>query len=337
MNTGTAYQHETRMRAIVRRRYGGPEELLIRELPIPEPKPGHVIIQVKAFGLNHAEIYMRKGEWGDVAQVSGIECVGIVKADSDGKFARGEKVAALMGGMGRSINGSYAEYTCVPAMNVVPIQSDLSWEELAAVPESYATAWTCLHDNLALAASQALVVRGASSALGQAALNIAAHAGASVTATTRNSNRISFLKGLGASHVHLEGPELSRNIRSFHPEGVDAVLELVGNSTILDSLAMVRRGGRVCLAGFLGGLSPITSFNPLLQLPSGVHFSFFGSFMFGQPQFPLSEVPLQQIIDRAASGVYQAKPAKVFRFEEIQEAHRLIESNQANGKFVILA
>jgi threonine dehydrogenase-like Zn-dependent dehydrogenase len=106
---------------------------------------------------------------------------------------------------------------------------------------------------------------------------------------------------------------------------------------ILDSLAMVRRGGRVCLAGFLGGLSPITSFNPLLQLPSGVHFSFFGSFMFGQPQFPLSEVPWQQIIDRAASGVYQAKPAKVFRFEEIQEARRLIESNQANGKLVILA
>jgi NADPH:quinone reductase len=156
-----------------------------------------------------------------------------------------------------------------------------------------------------------------------------------VTATTRNSDRISFLKGLGATHVQLEGPELSRNIRSSHPEGVDAVLELVGNSTILDSLAMVRRGGRVCLAGFLGGLSPITSFNPLLQLPSGVHFSFFGSFMFGQPQFPL--FPLQQIIDRAASGVYQAKPAKVFRFEEIQEAHRLIESNQANGKLVILA
>ncbi|HET9375984.1 MAG TPA: zinc-binding dehydrogenase, partial [Chthoniobacterales bacterium] len=240
------------------------------------------------------------------------------------------------------INGSYAEYTCVPATNVVPIQSDLSWEELAAMPESYSTAWTCLHDNLALAPSHTLVIRGASSALGQAALSIAARAvaaraGACVTATTRNSNRISFLKRLGATHVQLEGPELSRNIRSFHPEGVDAVLELVGNSTILDSLAMVRRGGRVCLAGFLGGLSPITSFNPLLQLPSGVHLSFFGSFMFGQPLFPLSEVPLQQIIDRAGSGVYQAKPAKVFRFEEIQEAHRLIESNQANGKLVILA
>jgi NADPH:quinone reductase-like Zn-dependent oxidoreductase len=324
------------MRAIVRRQYGGAEELLIQELPVPESKAEHVVIQVKALGLNHAEIYMRRGEWGDVAQVSGIECVGLVRADSSGKFARGQKVAALMGGMGRSINGSYAEYTCVPATNVAAIQSDLSWEELAAIPESYATAWTCLHDNLALVAGQTLVIRGATSGLGQAALNIAARAGAQVAATTRNSKRVSFLKGLGASHVHLEGPDLSRKIRTFYPEGVDAVLELVGNSTIFDSLAMVRRGGRVCLAGFLGGLSPIASFNPLLQLPSGVHLSFFGSFMFGQSQYPLSDVPLQQIVDRAATGDYQARPAKVFRFEDIQEAHRLIESNQAMGKLVIL-
>jgi NADPH:quinone reductase len=335
MNTEITYPQQTRMRAIVRRQYGGPEELLIQELAIPEPEPGHVVIQVKALGLNHAEIYMRRGEWGDVAPVSGIECVGIVVADPDGKFAQGQKVAAFMGGMGRSINGSYAEYTRVPATNVVPIQSDLSWEELAAIPESYATAWTCLHDNLALAAGQTLLIRGATSALGQAALNIAVRAGARVTATTRNSKRTSFLEGLGASHVHLEGPDLSRTMRASYPEGVDAVLELVGNSTILDSFAMVRRGGRVCLAGFLGGLKPIASFNPLLQLPSGVHFSFFGSFMFGQPQFPVSDVPLQQMIDRAATGAYQARPAKVFRFEEIQEAHRLMESNQANGKMVV--
>lgn len=156
-----------------------------------------------------------------------------------------------------------------------------------------------------------------------------------MTATTRNPKRISVLEGLGASHVHLEGPTLSSSIRKSYPDGVDAILELVGNSTILDSFTMVRRGGRVCLAGFLGGLAPIESFNPLLQLPSGVHFSFFGSFMFGQPQFPMSHVPLQQIIDRAAAGAYQARPAKVFRFEEIQEAHRLMESNQANGKLVV--
>ncbi len=335
MNTETIQKNEEKMRAIVRQRYGGPEELVIQELAIPEPKPGHVVIQVKAFGVNHAETYMRKGEWGDVAKVSGIECVGLVKADPEGRLAEGQKVVALMGGMGRTIDGSYAEYTRVPATNVMPIESDLSWEELAAIPESYATAWTCLHGNLALVPDQTLVIRGATSALGQAALNIAAQAGAHVIATTRNRDRISMLEGLGAEHVDLEGPDLSRRVRKLYPEGVDAVLELVGNSTLLDSLAMARCGGRVCLAGFLGGLAPIASFNPLLQMPSGVHFSFFGSFMYGMPDFPLSDVPFQTIIDRAAARAYKAKPAKVFPFEDIREAHRLMESNQANGKLVI--
>jgi NADPH:quinone reductase len=323
------------MRAIVIRRYGGPEELAIQKLPIPEPKSGEVVIQVKAFGLNHAETYMRKGEWGEVAKVSGIECVGLVRADTDGQFAEGQKVAALMGGMGRTINGSYAEYTRVPATNVVPIESELSWEELAAIPESYATAWTCLQGNLALATGQTLVVRGATSALGQAALNIAAQAGANVIGTTRNPARKSTLKALGAKEVLLETPTLSHQVREIHPKGIDAVLDLVGNSTVLDSLAMVRRDGRVCLAGFLGGLSPIVSFNPLLQMPIGTHFSFFGSFVFGTPQFPLSDVPLQTIVDRVAAGSYQAKPVAVFPFEEIQAAHQLMESSQANGKIVV--
>jgi NADPH:quinone reductase len=325
------------MRAIVIKQYGGPEQLVIEERPEPQPKPGHVVIEVKAFGVNHAETHMRKGEWPEIAEVSGIECVGLVRDDPDGRFVVGQKVTALMGGMGRTINGSYAELTSVPATNVVPIETDLNWDELAAIPESYATAWTCLYGNLALAAGQTLVLRGATSALGQAALNIAGEANVQVIATTRNRARTSKLEGLGAKRVALEGPDLSRRIRALYPDGVDAVLDLVGNSTVLDSLGMVRRGGRVCEAGWLGGLAPIVAFNPMLQMPSGVHFSLFGSFMFGTSEFPLSDVPLQTIVDRASSGAYRAKPAKVFRFDEIREAHRLMESNQANGKIVVLS
>src|SRR6478752_7584358 len=168
------------MRAIVIQQYGGPEELVIKELPEPIPTPGQVVIEVKAFGLNHAEIYMRKGVWGEVAKVSGIECVGLVKADPGGGLAVGQKVAAIMGGMGRTINGSYAQFTCLPATNVVAIESPLSWEELAAIPECYATAWSCLFGNLDLKPGQTLLIRGATSALGQAALNIAAQAGAQI-------------------------------------------------------------------------------------------------------------------------------------------------------------
>ena len=322
------------MRAIVLEGFGGLESLVIKDIPEPEPKSGHVVIQIKAFGINHAEMHMRRGEWAEAAEVSGIECVGLVKSCPGGEFKVGSKVAALMGGLGRTINGSYAEYTRAPVGNVASIDSDLSWEELAAIPESYATAWTCLFRNLELSSGQTLVLRGATSSFGQAALNMAVNSGAKVIATTRNQRRAAGLLALGAARVEIEGPDLSQRIAETRQ--IDAVLDLVGNSTILDSLAMLRRGGKACLAGFLGGLSPLPDFNPLLQMPSGVHFSFFGSFVFGTPGFPLSDVPLQSITDDIAAGRYSAKPSKVFRFEEIREAHRVMEANEANGKMVVV-
>jgi len=322
------------MRAILRTGFGGPEKLVIEKIPKPEPKDGHAVIQVKAFGINHAEMHMRKGEWAESADVSGIECVGIVDSCPGGEFAVGTKVAALMGGLGRTINGSYAEYTCVPVSNVATIESDLSWADLAAIPESYATAWTCLFRNLEITKGQTLVIRGATSSFGQAAFNLAVNAGVRVIATTRNRDRFPSLKALGATRTEVEGPDLSK--RLDEAKQIDAVLDLVGNSTILDSLALLRRGGRACLAGFLGGLASVPDFNPLLQMPSGVHFSFFGSFVFGTPGFPLSDVPLQTIANNIAAGHFKAKPSHVFRFEDIQKAHQTMESNQANGKLVVV-
>jgi NADPH2:quinone reductase len=322
------------MRAIVREHFGGPEVLVIKEVPDPVPEQGYVVIQVKAFGLNHAELHMRRGEWAEADEISGIECVGIVKSCPGGEFPVGSKVAALMVGLGRTIHGSYAEYTRAYTTGVALIESDLPWEELAVIPESYATAWTCLFRNLELKKDQILVIRGATSSFGQAALNMAVEAGAKVIATTRNRERFGKLEELGAIRGELEGPDLSKRIAERGH--IDAVLDLVGNSTILDSLWMLRRGGRACLAGWLGGLDPIADFNPLLQMASGVYLTFFGSFVFGTPEFPLSDVPLQSIAEKVAAGRYKAKPAKVFRFEEIQEAHRFMESNKAVGKAIVL-
>lgn len=321
------------MKAIVLSNPGKPSTFLFKDIPIPEPLPGHVVIEIKAFGINHAEMHMRKGEWAETAEVSGIECVGIVHSCPGGEFAIGTKVAALMGGMGRTIPGSYAEYTRVPARNVASIESNLSWEDLAAIPESYATAWTTVFRNLELVSGQTFLVRGGTSSFGQAAINLAVNCGAKVIATTRNLGRSQMLLDLGVQRVELEGPELSERLPE--KKAIDAVLNLVGNSVLLDSMAIVRRGGRVCLAGFLGGLAPIPDFNPLLQMPSGVHFSFFGSFHYGTPGFPLSDVPLETIANDVESGRYKAKPSKVFRFEEIAEAHKLMEESRAGGKLVV--
>lgn len=322
------------MRAIVLEKFGGLDSLVYQDIPEPEPKAGHVVIQVKAFGINHAEMHMRRGEWAEAAPVSGIECVGVVKSCPSGEFPVGARVAALMGGLGRTINGSYAEYTRVPTSNVALIESDLPWAELAAIPETYATAWTCLFRNLEIQEGQLLVIRGATSSFGQAALKLAVNAGVRVIATTRNRDRFAILEKLGAERCEIERPDLSKHI----PEAkqIDAVLDLVGNTVVLDSLAMLRRGGRSCLAGWLGGLDPIPDFNPLLQMASGVYLTFFGSFVFGMPSFPLSDVPLQKIAADAAAGRLDVKPARIFRFEDIHEAHRVLEANEARGKIVVV-
>jgi NADPH:quinone reductase-like Zn-dependent oxidoreductase len=323
------------MRAVVITRYGNPEVLRLESRPIPVADSGTVVVRVRAFGLNHAEAYFRRGLWGEVAKVSGIECAGEVHDPGSSPIRRGQRVFALMGGMGRSIDGSYAEYVRVPTHHVVPIESTLDWVPLAALPESYATAWTFLHQNLELRRGQILLIRGGTSALGQAAINLARALDARVLATTRSREKLELLQGLGAVPL-LDAPALSAEVRRLHPAGVDAVLEVVGTSTLLDSLRMARYRGRVAMAGFLGGGGPLAAFDPLVSLPSGVQLSFFASaFCFGTPELPLTDIPFQDFVTQVERGVYRAAPAHLFELEAIVEAHQLMESGEARGKIVV--
>jgi NADPH:quinone reductase-like Zn-dependent oxidoreductase len=323
------------MRATVIRDYGGPEVLTLAERPDPKPTADQVLIEVKALGLNHAEVYLRSGTWGDVAEITGIECVGIVREDPGKRFNRGTKVFAIVGGLGRNLNGSYAELVAAPRTNVVAIESDLPWEALAAIPESYATAWTALVGILRLEGGQTTLIRGATSALGQAAINIAHNLGARVIATTRKTERIALLRDLGAEEVLIEAPDLSNRIRDAHSGGIDSVLEIVGNTTVLDSLAALRRGGGLCQVGFLGGGGPL-ALEPVFQIPSGRHFTALASaIVTGTAEFPISEIPFQAIVNHVAAGTYKATPAQVFEFNEIHEAHRIMEAGMQLGKMVV--
>jgi NADPH:quinone reductase len=324
------------MRAIVLTEHGGPEVLKITELPDPVATAGEVVIRVKAFGLNHADTYMRSGTWPFGIAVLGIEAAGTVEDDPSGRFERGAPVVAVVGGMARTRNGSYAELVAVPIANVIPIETSLSWEELAAIPEVYATAWTALNTNLEMQSGQSVLIRGATSTVGQAAVNIARDMGAYVIATTRNPGREPQLRELGAREILIDDGDLAGKVRAEHSDGVDAVLELIGNSALRDSLKAVRPGGGVCLVGFLGGLKPITDFDPLIDLPSGVRLTTFASaFVLGDDYYPTTDVPLQEIVDKASRGVFRAKPARVFQFDQIVEAHRLMEAGRAGGKLVV--
>jgi NADPH:quinone reductase len=218
---------------------------------------------------------------------------------------------------------------------VVPLSTSLDWASLAAIPESYATAWSALFGNMKLQQGQRVLIRGGTSSLGRAAINIAAAVpGVSVITTTRKAERAAALRALGATTILIEGPTLHEKVRAMHPEGIDGVLDIIGNTTLLDSARMLRRDGYLCNAGFLGGGAPI-AFNPLTDLPSGVNLNLFASFMFGTREFPLNQVPLQEIVTQAQKGIYKTRPYRVFEFPDVPEAHRLMESDAAEGKIVV--
>lgn len=323
------------MRAIVIKRPGGPEVLEIEERPDPVPGDGQILIEVKGFGLNAVEASLRKGAVGDVPEISGVEAVGIVRLDPSGTLQPGQAVIVGYCGMGRAINGSYAELLVAPATHVIPVNTTLPWSTLAALPVSYVTAWVALHGVLEIKAGQTLLLRGATTALGRACINVAKQAGVDIIATSRSAAKLDALKAAGATEALVDAPDLSKSIRQTHPGGIDAALDIVGNTTILDTLATLRRGGRACLVGLLDAAPPMTV-QPLFQVPSGVHLSVLATAaVMGTPSFPLAEVPFQQIIDDIAAGKYDAAPARIFAMDDIQDAHRLMESGAAGGKIVV--
>jgi len=245
-------------------------------------------------------------------------------------------VAAVCGGMSRSFNGSYAEYSSVPASNVVPLDTDLPWDQLAAIPESYMTAWAILNWGLNTRSGETLLVRGGTSTLGQACIILARQRGLRIIATSRSEKKIPLLKSLGAEEVLIENGTLVAFIQRISPEGVDQVVELVGNSTLADSLSTVRVRGGLCLAGFLGGMQPLEQFQPLLQIPSALRFTTFGSaFVFGQKGYELSAIPLQEIVKSIENKIIPNIHKATFRAEQIADAHRLVESDMVDGKVVV--
>jgi NADPH:quinone reductase-like Zn-dependent oxidoreductase len=321
------------MDAIVISEFGGPEVLRKQKVQKPTPVNGEVLVRVKAFGLNHAEMHMRKGEWDEWNPITGLECVGVVEACPSGDIPIETKVAGVMGGMGRNRPGSYGEFVNIPLANVIPVNTTLSWEDFAAIPEVYSTAHSCLFTVLDLQPGESLLIRGATSTLGQAALHLAVDVGAKVIATSRRESRFGMLKEMGASDVKVEKTglqsELGENMK------FDKILNLIGNSVLLETISLVRTHGRILQAGWLGGLAPVQDFNPMVEMQSGVHFSLFHSKVLGTPGFPMSDVPLQQIVDKIQRGLWNAKPTYVFSYEDIQEAHRLLDSHNAGGKIVV--
>lgn len=319
------------MKAVVLERPCKASELTVKEVPIPEVKPGWVLVKIKAFGINRSEIFTRQGDSPSVKlpRIIGIECTGTIEDPSDSKFRKGEKVVSLMGGLGRKFDGSYAEYALIPANHVYPITSELSWEKLGAIPEMYYTAYASLFDNLALNSKDSLLIRGGTSSVGLAALQLAKSIGATVISTTRNKSNAGLLRQYGADHILVDDETLETELRSLYPDGVDKVLELVGTATLKQSLRLLAERGITCMTGILAGEWVLQDFEPMADIISGTYLTQFDS-------EHIKSKLVTELFHHISEHEIDVPIAKVLTLDEIATAHELMESNTAGGKIVIV-
>ncbi|HEV7979139.1 zinc-binding alcohol dehydrogenase family protein [Amycolatopsis sp.] len=320
------------MRAIVLDAPGVPEALEIREVSVPKPRLGWVLIRVKAFGLNRSELHTRSGLADGVTfpRVLGIEATGVVAECPGGEFEAGQQVVAMMGGMGRTFDGGYAEYTCVPASQVIAFRSELDWSVLGAVPEMLQTAYGSLTIGLDAQPGQAILIRGGTSSVGMATAVLAKQRGMTVFSTTRSPGKTSALKDLGVDHVFIDNGDVAKQVRAVLPDGVHAALELVGTPTLPDTLAATRVHGVVCFTGMLSNEWIVKDFYPIGYLPRGVRLSAYGG-----DAGDLPAAVLQGFLDAVAAGTAVVPIDQVYAFDESVAAHTAMESGDTKGKLVV--
>jgi len=175
--------------------------------------------------------------------VLGIEATGVVARCPGGEFSVGQQVVAMMGGMGRTFDGGYAEYTSVPAAQVIAFRSGLDWAVLGAVPEMLQTAYGSLTVGLDARPGQSILLRGGTSSIGMATAVLAKQRHMTVLSTTRNPAKAAALTAVGADHVLVDDGDVAAQVRAVLPEGVDCALELVGTPTLPDTLRSTRVHG----------------------------------------------------------------------------------------------
>lgn len=314
------------MKAVVLNGVTPAERVALSEVPVPKVRPGWVLVRVRGFGMNHSEQVLRLSEidapYIKKPIIPGIECAGEIADPSDSGWAVGQRVVALMGGMGRSFDGSYAEYALLPVHHVFPVRTDLPWDALAAVPETWFTAWGSLFECLRLKGEDTLLVRGATCALGYVAIQIARALGCRVLATTHREAKLPLLAE--ADDALLDDGRLTGKVR-----GVTKALDLVGPRHLKDTLAAVEKGGVVCDTGILGGVFTLDGFDPIKDIPNGVYLTGF-----------FSNYPTQEAIDSIFrfirdKSIRPACGAK-YSFSDIGKACAALDGSKVNGKIVVV-
>ena len=316
------------MKAVLVEQPGTSEQLKIVEREIPKIKEGWSLVKIKGFGINRSEIFTRKGYSPSVVfpRVLGIECVGIIEETSDkNRFSHGQKVISIMGEMGRAFDGSYAEYVLLPNKQIYPVTTDLAWDKLAAVPESYYTAYGA-YKTLNLKKEDRVLIRAGASGVAQAFLNLlkASLPEIKVTASVRSLEKKEQLLNSGYDDVISDYKGCLQTNQKF-----DKILDLVGPACIDDTLKHAAKGAVVCIVGLLGGQWTLDNFDPIMALQNNVYLTAFYS-------GDVDLIRLQELFDFIAKYNVSVKVEKIFTIDQIKEAHDYLESSQAFGKVIVL-
>lgn len=316
------------MKAVVVYKTGGPEQLVYTDVPRPALKAGWSLVRVRAFGVNHSEIFTRQGLSPSVSfpRILGIECVGTVEETTDAvRLPAGQRVVSLMGEMGRAFDGGYAEYVLLPNEQIYPVQSELPWEILAAIPETYYTAFGSLK-NLRIEDGYTVLVRGGASSVGIAFLRLmrAQFPHMYIVGSTRRAEQRTRMLAAGYSDVVIEEDGILRT-----DERYDRILELVGPAVMKDSMKHLVRGGILCNTGLLGGKWDLEGFEPIGDLAEDAYLT---SFYSGN----VREEHLSELFAYIRQYKVPVRPERVFTLSDTAEAHRWLEGRDGFGKAVVL-
>lgn len=316
------------MKAIVISEAGGPEKLKYTDVPTPKIKPGWSLVRVKGFGINHSEIFTRKGLSPDVQfpRILGIECVGIItQTTDDTRLPVGQKVISIMGEMGRQFDGSYAEYVLLPNEQIYPVTTNLDWATLATLPETYYTAYGSLL-NLRIQSGDKVLVRGGTSGVGTAFVNLvkAKNPQIHIAGTTRSHDKEQLLIQSGYDEVILDQDGKLQTTEEF-----DRVLELIGPATIQDTFQHVHEGGIVCSTGQLGNQWYLEHFDPIMDIAANGYLT---SFYSGN----VNQRKIDDLLRYVEQYDVQVKPEKIYSLSEVPEAHRYLASHNSLGKVIVL-
>ncbi|WP_455646054.1 zinc-binding dehydrogenase [Methanosphaera sp.] len=324
------------MKAVVLEKTCSAKELEVSEIPLPSVSSGRVLVKIIGFGINRSEIILRQEEADEdyikLPVVPGIECVGEVIDPSDSSFNVGDKVVCLMGGLGRSFNGSYAEYTLVPSKNVFKIRNNtltnLSMDEIIAIPETFYTSYGSLFECLKLNKNDTILIRGGTSAAGITAIKLAKAVGATVIATSRSKYKMSKLLGYGADYSVIDDGNVSDKIFNIYSEGIDKVLDFIGPAVLKDSMKTLKEGGCLCITGILGDKEFVENFNPITDISNGRYLtSFYSNYPTQEVMDNMFKFIIENEVDVVISKTYNS-------LEKISEAHELMENNKVNGKII---